>query len=88
MTTETVLRRRRSRSEEVAEAGAATQPEWTGVKVFSVTKARERAGLGEVVTAWLRETRAHVVKYEVRQSSDNEFHALTIVLFYREGGLS
>jgi hypothetical protein len=67
----------------MVEASAAAR-EWTGVKVFSATKARERAGLGEVVTAWLRETGAQVVEYEVRQSSDNEFHALTIVLFYKE----
>ena len=81
---------RRSRSDEVVEAGTEAGTEagagtWTGVKVFSATKARERAGLGEVVTAWLRETRSQIVRCEVRQSSDNEFHALTIVLFYREG---
>lgn len=81
--TEQVVRRRRSRSEEVVGASAAAR-EWTGVKVFSVTKARERADLGDRVTAWLRETGAHVVEYEVRQSSDSEFHALTIVLFYKE----
>ena len=90
--TETVLRRRRSRNEVVAEAVAASteveaMEQWTGVKVFSATKARERAGLGEVITAWLRETRSQIVRCEVRQSSDNEFHALTIVLFYREGGV-
>ena len=77
--TETV----RQRGSEETEARSMEQ--WTGVKVFSATKARERAGLGEVVTAWLRETRSQIVKCEVRQSSDNEFHALTIVLFYREG---
>ena len=81
---------RRSRSDEVVEAGTEAGTEvgagtWTGVKVFSATKARERSFLGEVVTAWLRETRSQIVRCEVRQSSDNEFHALTIVLFYREG---
>jgi len=79
--TETV----RQRGSEETEARSMEQ--WTGVKVFSATKARERSFLGEVVTAWLRETRSQIVRCEVRQSSDNEFHALTIVLFYREGGV-
>jgi hypothetical protein len=58
---------------------------FTGVKVFSATKAKEREELGEHVTRWLRSNAdLEVVDREVRQSSDNEFHCLTIVLFYRE----
>jgi len=57
---------------------------FTGVKVFSATKARERDELGEAVNRWLRSnTDLEVVDRVVRQSSDDEFHCLTIVLFYR-----
>ena len=57
----------------------------TGVKVFSATKAKEREDLGESVTRWLRSNvDVELVDRVVTQSSDNEFHCLTIVLFYRE----
>ncbi len=57
---------------------------FTGVKVFSATKAREREELGETITRWLRSNPAlEVVDRVVTQSSDDEFHCLTIVLFYR-----
>ena len=57
----------------------------TGVKVFSATKAKEREELGDNVTRWLRSNGdLEVVERVVTQSSDNEFHCLTIVLFYRE----
>lgn len=56
----------------------------TGVKIFSATKAREREELGDSITRWLRSnTDIEVVDRVVTQSSDNEFHCLTIVLFYR-----
>ena len=59
---------------------------FTGVKVFSATKAREREELGENVTRWLRATpAAKVVDKIVTQSSDREFHCLTITLFYAIG---
>ncbi len=58
---------------------------FTGVKVFSATKAREREELGETITRWLRSNAGlEVVDRVVTQSSDDEFHCLTIVLFYRE----
>jgi hypothetical protein len=58
---------------------------FTGVKVFSATKAKEREELGDNVTRWLRSNAdLEVVDRVVTQSSDNEFHCLTIVLFYRE----
>lgn len=59
---------------------------FTGVKVFSATKAREREDLGEVVNRWLRDHRdVEVVDRVVAQSSDNEFHCLTVILFFRDG---
>lgn len=55
-----------------------------GVKVFSATKFRDRDELGEVVEDWLSRNDVEVVDKQVRQSSDNAFHCLTIVLFYRK----
>jgi folate-dependent tRNA-U54 methylase TrmFO/GidA len=58
-----------------------------GVKVFSTTLARDREHLGESITRWLSEhPNLEIVDREVRQSSDKEFHCLTITLFYREKG--
>ncbi|HEY6004672.1 MAG TPA: hypothetical protein VIV57_17490 [Anaeromyxobacter sp.] len=58
---------------------------FTGVKVFSATKARERDELGETVTRWMRSNAdLEVVDRVVTQSSDDEFHCLTIILFYRQ----
>lgn len=60
---------------------------YDGVKVFSKTKARERELLGEEVTLWLRQRpNLEVVDKQVRLSSDNEFHCLSITLFYRGNG--
>src|SRR5229473_5070182 len=57
---------------------------FTGVKVFSATKAKEREDLGEQVTRWLRANAdLEIVDRTVMQSSDNEFHCLTVVLFYK-----
>ncbi len=59
--------------------------EFTGLKVFSSTLARDREAMGENITAWLRENPdIEIVDKAVRQSSDREFHCVTIVLFYRE----
>jgi len=57
---------------------------FTGVKVFSATKAKEREELGETITRWLKANAVDVVDRVVTQSSDNEFHCLSIVLFFRE----
>jgi hypothetical protein len=58
---------------------------FTGVKVFSTTLARDRDALSERITAWLREhPDLEVVDKVVTQSSDKEFHCLTITFFYRE----
>ena len=54
---------------------------YDGVKVFSATKAREREELGERTTEWLRNNKVEVVDTIVTQSSDREFHCLTITVF-------
>lgn len=60
---------------------------FTGLKVFSTTLARDRDQMGEQITRWLEaHPQLEVVEREVRQSSDKEFHCLTITLFYRERG--
>ena len=52
------------------------------VKVFTATKMKEREALGDHITAWLRgNPSVHIVKTEVVQSSDDEFHCFSIVLF-------
>ncbi|QRK13176.1 hypothetical protein F0U60_11805 [Archangium minus] len=57
---------------------------FTGVKVFSTTLARDRENMGENITKWLKENpNLDVVDKIVTQSSDKEFHCLTITLFYR-----
>ena len=59
--------------------------QFSGVKVFSATKAKEREELGETITRWLKaNANLAVVDKVVSQSSDNEFHCLSIVLFYAE----
>jgi hypothetical protein len=58
--------------------------QFTGVKVFSATKAKEREELGETITRWLQANAdLEIVDRVVSQSSDNEFHCLSVVLFYR-----
>jgi hypothetical protein len=60
-------------------------PSFTGVKVFSTTLARDREALSDRITGWLREhPDLEIVDHLVRQSSDKEFHCLTILFFYRE----
>jgi hypothetical protein len=58
---------------------------FTGVRVFSATKAREREAISERINEWLDETsdELEIVDKVVTQSSDHEFHCLTITIFYR-----
>lgn len=60
-----------------------------GVKTFSATKQRDRDRLGEQVTAWLSSQRRsdgfEVVDMRTTQSSDSEFHCLSITVLYRVG---
>jgi len=54
-----------------------------GAKVFTATKAKDREELGEVLTRWIRDNpRARILDKIVTQSSDSEFHCLTITIFY------
>jgi hypothetical protein len=58
---------------------------FTGMKIFSTTLARDREQMGETITRWLNDNGAfEIVDKIVTQSSDKEFHCLTITLFYRE----
>jgi hypothetical protein len=58
---------------------------FNGVKVFSATLARNREELGETVTSWLRaHPSCQIVEMRVVQSSDREFHCISIVLFYTD----
>ena len=54
----------------------------TSIKVFSVTKARERDELGERVTAWIAANPGlQIVKTVLAQTSDARFHCLSMILF-------
>ena len=62
---------------------------FNGVRVFSATMIAQRQTLGESVTAWLEEARARrpgfqLVDIVVRQSSDNAFHLISIIVFFNE----
>lgn len=64
-----------------------TSVQFDGVKVFSATRAKEREELGDAITMWLKDHPEYeIVDKEVVQSSDNEFHCLTITLFYKKRG--
>ncbi len=59
--------------------------QFTGMKVFSTTLARDREQMGDTITRWLHDNQQlEIVDKIVTQSSDKEFHCLTITLFYRE----
>jgi hypothetical protein len=54
-----------------------------GVKVFTATKARDREALGDAVTRWLQDhPDIRIIERTVTQSSDAQFHCLTITLLY------
>ncbi|HWE25502.1 MAG TPA: hypothetical protein VG496_16320 [Myxococcales bacterium] len=60
-------------------------PSFTGMKIFSTTLARDREQMGDTITRWLTDnSNLEIVDKIVTQSSDKEFHCLTITLFYRE----
>jgi len=57
---------------------------FTAVKVFSTTLARDREAMGENITRWLKDNgNIEIVDKKVTQSSDKEFHCLTITIFYK-----
>jgi hypothetical protein len=54
-----------------------------GAKVFTATKARDRDGLGEVLTRWIQDNpKVQIIDKVVTQSSDREFHCISITIFY------
>lgn len=56
-----------------------------GVKVFTATKAKEREGIGDRITEWLRQNPPReITDVQVTQSSDEEFHCLTITILFEE----
>jgi hypothetical protein len=62
---------------------------FNAVKIFTATKAKEREDLGEVITRWLNANPGiEIVDKVVQQSSDNEYHCLTVVLFYKKKAAS
>jgi hypothetical protein len=57
-------------------------PVLTAVKVFSTTMARDRELMGERITEWLRRhPELRVIDRVVSQSSDNEYHCVSVTLF-------
>ena len=57
------------------------------VKVFSATKARARDHLGERLTSWIEaHPRTRILKLVVLQSSDRDFHCISLVLLCHEEG--
>jgi hypothetical protein len=54
-----------------------------GAKVFTATKAKDREELGAVLTRWINDNpQARIIDKVVTQSSDREFHCLSITIFY------
>ena len=55
------------------------------MKVFSTTLARDREALSDRITAWLRQNpQIEILDKVVTQSSDKEFHCLSLIFFFRE----
>lgn len=62
---------------------------FSGVKVISATMVAQRQALGEQVTQWLENARRErpgfeVVDIVIRQSSDDAFHCVSALIFFRE----
>lgn len=57
---------------------------FNAVKVFSTTLARDREAMGENITRWLKDNAGiELVDKVITQSSDKEFHCLSITIFYK-----
>lgn len=64
--------------------GSVVPRKYLGLQVFAATKAKEREFLGELITDWIRSHPDFDVEDKIiTQSSDAEFHCLTITVFYR-----
>ena len=63
---------------------AVTELSFNAIKVFSTTLARDREQMGENITRWLKDNSGiEIVDKVVTQSSDKEFHCLTVTIFYK-----
>ncbi len=63
---------------------AAPELSFNAIKVFSTTLARDREQMGENITRWLKDNSGiEIVDKVVTQSSDKEFHCLTVTIFYK-----
>lgn len=61
-----------------------TELSFNAIKVFSTTLARDREQMGENITRWLKDNSGiEIVDKVVTQSSDKEFHCLTVTIFYK-----
>ena len=63
---------------------SAIELSFNAIKVFSTTLARDREQMGENITRWLKDNSGiEIVDKVVTQSSDKEFHCLTVTIFYK-----
>lgn len=59
--------------------------DFDGMEIFTGTKHTDREALGRKVTDWRQRNGSKIEVTEIRtvQSSDNEFHCTTILIFYK-----
>ena len=58
--------------------------DFDGMVIFSASKHTDREKMGADVTAWRRNSAsATITDVRTMQSSDNEFHCVTVVIFYK-----
>lgn len=58
--------------------------DFDGMEIFSGSKHTERKEMGASVTAWRRNNPdVSIVEVRTLQSSDSEFHCVTIIIFYK-----
>jgi hypothetical protein len=55
-------------------------PQYNRVKIFSETMHRPRQEMSKTITDWLKGYDGMIVDTIVKQSSDNEFHCLSVLL--------
>lgn len=58
--------------------------DFDGMVIFSASKHVDREKMGADVTNWRQRNPAlQIVEVRTLQSSDNEFHCVTIIVFYK-----
>lgn len=58
--------------------------DFDGMVIFSETKHTDRHNMSEEVTAWRqRNASATITDIRTMQSSDNAFHCVTVIIFYK-----